>query len=304
MTDRLSALDVSFLYLETPTTPMHVGGVAIFDPPGTAADGSGEPFDYDALCELVARRIAAVPRYRQKIRWVPGHLANPVWIDDEDFDISYHVRRSALPRPGSPDQLRELVGRVQSRQLDRNRPLWEIYLVEGLADGHFAIITKTHQAMVDGVTTIDIGQVLLDPSPEPREVPDELWMPRPEPTDARLVVDAVAEAIARPGQVVDVDAEAGQRVDVRSVWLGEAVWDRHGTATDVRIDGQHAHEAPVRARHLDPVTVAQAGLERVARMRQHARVVLPADQLRRADKLGVDVPQLAARDEDKAFGVR
>lgn len=200
MSDRLSALDVSFLYLETPTTPMHVGGVAIFNPP----DGANEPFDYDALCELVARRIAAVPRYRQKVRWVPGHLANPVWVDDEDFDISYHVRRSALPRPGSPDQLRELVGRVQSRQLDRNRPLWEIYLVEGLADGHFAIITKTHHAMVDGVSAVDVGALILDDSPTPRDdLPTETWLPGPAPSGLSLVAGAIADNLRRPSQVVE-----------------------------------------------------------------------------------------------------
>ncbi|MBV9292360.1 MAG: wax ester/triacylglycerol synthase family O-acyltransferase, partial [Frankiales bacterium] len=113
MTDRLSPLDVSFLYLETPTTAMHVGGVATFAPP------PGGGFDYDALCELVSRRISLVPRYRQKVRWVPGRLANPVWVDDESFDITYHVRRSALPRPGTDEQLHELVARLQSRPLDR-----------------------------------------------------------------------------------------------------------------------------------------------------------------------------------------
>jgi len=201
VTDRLSALDVSFLYLETPTTPMHVGGVAIFDPPAT--EGS-EPFDYDALCELVSRRIAAVPRYRQVVRWVPGHLANPVWVDDEDFDISYHVRRSALPRPGSPDQLRELVGRVQSRQLDRNRPLWEIYLVEGLADGHFAIITKTHHAMVDGVSAVDVGALILDTEPTPRDdLPTDTWVAGRSPSGMSLVAGAIADNLRRPTQVVE-----------------------------------------------------------------------------------------------------
>ena len=106
-----------------------------------------------------------MPRYRQRVRWVPGRLANPVWVDDEDFDVSYHVRRSALPRPGTDAQLRELVARVQSRPLDRARPLWEMYLVEGLADDRFAIITKTHHAMVDGIGAVDIGQVILDASP-------------------------------------------------------------------------------------------------------------------------------------------
>jgi diacylglycerol O-acyltransferase len=197
MTERLCALDVSFLYLETPTTPMHVGGVARFDPPAS------EPFDYEALCALVSRRIALVPRYRQKIRWVPGHLANPVWVDDEDFDITYHVRRSALPKPGGDGQLRQLVGRLMSRQLDRHRPLWEIYLVEGLADGRFAIITKTHHAMVDGVSALDIGTLILDTEPTPRATPDDVWIPHPEPSRLGLVAGAVVDTLRRPTQVVD-----------------------------------------------------------------------------------------------------
>src|SRR5689334_24090591 len=112
MTDRLSSLDVSFLYLEEPTTPMHVGGLATFQPPE-------EGLDYDCLVSLIEQRIGQVPRYRQKIKWVPGHLANPIWVDDPDFDVTFHVRRSALPRPGSAAQLRELVGRLMSRRLDR-----------------------------------------------------------------------------------------------------------------------------------------------------------------------------------------
>jgi diacylglycerol O-acyltransferase len=197
VTERLSALDVSFLYMETPTTAMHVGSVARFAPP------PDEPFDYDALCALVSRRIALVPRYRQKVRWVPGHIANPVWVDDEDFDISYHVRRSALPKPGNDAQLRQLVGRLQSRQLDRNRPLWEMYLVEGLADGRFAIITKTHHAMVDGVSAVDIGTLILDLEPTPRETPDDHWVPHSEPSRFGLVADAVADTLRRPSQVID-----------------------------------------------------------------------------------------------------
>jgi WS/DGAT/MGAT family acyltransferase len=210
MTDRLSPLDVSFLYLETPTTAMHVGGVAIFEPP----DGS-EGFDYDALVALVAQRISLVQRYRQKVRWVPGKLANPVWVDDEDFDITYHVRRSALPRPGSLDQLRELVGRVQSRQLDRNRPLWEIYLVEGLEDGRFAIITKTHHAMVDGISAIDISTLILDATPTPREIPDDGWVPRREPSSASLVVNALADTMRRPTQAIDT--VRGELADIRAI---------------------------------------------------------------------------------------
>src|SRR5690606_24276213 len=121
-----------------------VGGLAVFDPP---QDG----FDFDRLIDHLQARIALVPRYRQKVAWVPGHLANPVWVDDPEFDIGYHVRRSALPRPGSDGQLRELVARLQSRHLDRHRPLWEINVVEGLAGGRFAVVSKTHNALVDGL---------------------------------------------------------------------------------------------------------------------------------------------------------
>jgi diacylglycerol O-acyltransferase / wax synthase len=206
MPPRLSALDASFLYLEEASTPMHVGAVSIFRRP---KDG----FDYDRLVELIEQRIALVPRYRQKVRHVPGNLARPVWVDDPDFDVAYHVRRSGLPKPGSDDQLTELVARLMSRPLDHARPLWEMYLVEGLARGRTAVLTKTHQAMVDGISAIDIGQVILDVSAEPRMAAEELWMPRNEPTDIELVCGAVAEAIARPGVVVDnVRAAAGDAV--------------------------------------------------------------------------------------------
>ena len=145
MVDRLSSLDTSFLHLEDAATPMHVGSVMVFDAP----EGG---FDYESLVTLISERIAHVPRYRQKIKSVPGGLANPVWVDDKHFDMSYHVRRSALPRPGSDEQLEELVARIQPRPLDRTRPLWEVYLVEGLAEDRFAIITKTHHSLVDGIS--------------------------------------------------------------------------------------------------------------------------------------------------------
>ncbi|HET6257676.1 MAG TPA: wax ester/triacylglycerol synthase family O-acyltransferase [Pseudonocardia sp.] len=215
MPPRLSALDASFLYLEQPTTPMHVGAVSTFRRPRSAGPLGG--FNYDRLVELIEQRIALVPRYRQKVRYVPGNLARPVWIDDPDFDVAYHVRRSALPKPGSDEQLTELVARLMSRPLDHTRPLWEMYLVEGVARGRTAMITKTHQAMVDGISAFDIGQVILDVSPpgegdlrllgengrRARAPVEELWMPRPEPTHAQLVLGAVAEAVARPGEIVD-----------------------------------------------------------------------------------------------------
>jgi diacylglycerol O-acyltransferase / wax synthase len=198
--DRLSALDVSFLYFEDATTPMHVGSVAIFQPDPDGAHA----FDYDALVQLIEDRIVLVPRYRQRVHRIPGNLANPVWIDDETFDVTYHVRRSALPRPGTDAQLDDLVARVMSRPLDKSRPLWEMYLVEGLRNGRFAVITKTHHAMVDGMAAVEIGQVILDRTPEPREVPYDDWSPRPAPSDLALVADAMSELARRPTAVVDL----------------------------------------------------------------------------------------------------
>ncbi|WP_243792215.1 wax ester/triacylglycerol synthase family O-acyltransferase [Saccharopolyspora gloriosae] len=197
MPDRLSALDASFLYLEDHTTPMHVGGVAVFRRPRAG-------FEYDNVLAMIDRRLALVPRYRQKVRQVPGKLARPVWVDDQDFDITYHVRRSALPKPGKDEQLHDLVARLMSRKLDPARPLWELYLVEGLSRSRVAVITKTHQAMVDGIGALDIGQVIFDmaAAPDGPEVED-LWMPRPEPSGAQLVLEAATEAVQRPGAVVE-----------------------------------------------------------------------------------------------------
>jgi len=197
MPDRLSSLDVSFLYLEEPTTAMHVGSVMIFQTPP-------EGLDVDHLFRHVAARIAFVPRYRQRVRWVPGRLSNPVWVDDEQFDIGYHVRRSALPRPGHEAQLEELVARLESRPLDRNRPLWELHLVEGLEGGRFAVVTKVHQALVDGVQAVDLGQVILDDGPGRAEPPPDTWHPAPEPSSVELIAGAIVDAVRRPRQVLDV----------------------------------------------------------------------------------------------------
>ena len=196
MSTRLRPRDLALLALESPTTPLHNATVEIFDP-----GDSG--FDYQRLTELIADRIAFVPRYRQRIRDVPGRLANPVWVDDPDFELAYHVRRSALPRPGTPDQLRELVGRVVSRPLDRSRPLWEVYFVEGLAQGRVAVLSKSHQILVDGVETVDLGQVLLDVGPRPRLLERDEWRPPSPPTPAGLVLDAVRDYVAQPGTVLE-----------------------------------------------------------------------------------------------------
>ena len=208
MPDRLSSLDASFLYLEEATTAMHVGSVMVFHPPD---DG----FDYDRLVRLVSTRIAYVPRYRQRVRAVPGHLANPVWVDDEDFDVTYHVRRSALPRPGSDEQLEEFVARIQPRPLDRDRPLWEVYLVEGLAHGRFAIVTKSHQALVDGINAVDIAHVILDGDPDREEPVTDTWRPTREPSDIELVTEALVDAVRRPSQVLET--VRGGVADIRAV---------------------------------------------------------------------------------------
>jgi diacylglycerol O-acyltransferase / wax synthase len=196
MSHRLSALDASLLYLEDATTPMHIGGVAIFRRPRTG-------FDYERLLGLIEQRLALVPRYRQRVRHVPGHLARPVWTDDTDFDITHHVRLSALPKPGTNEQLAHLVARLMSRPLDHNRPLWELYLVEGLQRNRFALVTKTHHAMIDGIGAIEIGQVILDVSPNAEADDGSLWMPAPQPSQLRLVTDAVSETVRQPGELVE-----------------------------------------------------------------------------------------------------
>lgn len=191
MTERLRPRDLALLAEETPSSPMHNATVEVFEP---AESG----FGYQRLVDLIADRIAFVPRYRQRIAAVPGRMANPVWVDDPDFDLAYHVRRSALPRPGSLDQLRDLVARIISRPLDRHRPLWEAYLVEGLEGGRVALLTKSHQILVDGVDTVDLGQVLLDTDPKLREPLQDEWAPRRRPTSASLVADAVSESLRSP----------------------------------------------------------------------------------------------------------
>ena len=191
MSERLTAIDASFLYLEDATTPMHVGSVVLFhESPGA--------MDHERLVRLIRDRIAFVPRYRQRVREVPGRLALPVWVDDTRFDVGYHVRRSALPAPGSLDQLCELVGRIMSRPLDRRHPLWEVYLIEGLADDRFAILTKSHQAMVDGIAAVDIAEVILDDTDEPRATPKAAWRPAPEPTSVELLTGALGDALSHP----------------------------------------------------------------------------------------------------------
>jgi diacylglycerol O-acyltransferase / wax synthase len=191
--DRLTGLDSSFLHLENGTTHMHVAGAAILE---------GHAPAYDDLIEQILSRLPLVPRYRQRLAFVPFGQGRPVWVDDPHFNVAFHVRHTALPSPGGDEQLKRLCGRVFSQALDRSRPLWELWLVEGLADDRFALLFKTHHALVDGISGVDIVTVLFDTSPEPAAVaPEPVPTPRPLPTDAQLLADALLERVTAPAEI-------------------------------------------------------------------------------------------------------
>src|SRR5918992_1574113 len=188
--DRLSGLDASFLALEKGGAHMHVGSVLVFE---------GDPPPYDALLTQIEARLHQVPRYRQKLAYPPLAQARPVWVDDPHFNVAYHVRHTAMPAPAGEAQLRALAGRVFAQQLDRTKPLWEIWLVDRVGDGRFAMVCKTHHALVDGISGVDIMAVLFDLEPEPPERdPGPAWYPRPEPSGSALLADALAERAAGP----------------------------------------------------------------------------------------------------------
>jgi len=194
MTDRLTGLDSSFLHLEHDGAHMHVASTTLFE---------GPPPPYVEFREHIRSRLHLVPRFRQKVRFVPGDLGRPIWIDDPQLNLDYHVRHTSLPEPGSGEQLRNLAARLFSQQLDRSKPLWELWMVEGLQDGGFAIVGKTHHCMVDGVSGVDITTVLFDLEKEPAPPPDQPaeWVPEPEPTGAQLLGDAVVERLVSPREV-------------------------------------------------------------------------------------------------------
>ena len=193
--DRLTGLDSSFLHLERDGAHMHVAACALFD--GTAPA-------HDELIEAIESRLHLVPRYRQRLAFVPLGQGRPVWVDDPHFNAAYHVRHTALPKPGGEDQLMRLTGRVFSQALDRSKPLWEIWLVEGVAEGRFALLSKTHHALVDGISGVDIMTVLFDTSREPLPVapPEHEWVPRPVPSGAQLLADALLERATVPAEMV------------------------------------------------------------------------------------------------------
>jgi diacylglycerol O-acyltransferase len=203
--ERLSSLDASFLYIENSQTPMNIGSVSIFQP----SDGG---FEHETLVKLIKARLAFVPRYRQRVKKIPLGMFRPVWVDDTAFDVSYHVRRSTLPKPGNAEQLDELVARLMSRPLDRSHPLWEMYLIEGLSGGRFAIVTKSHEAMVDGLAALDISQVILDSESQASSGPPDSWRPATEPSGIELMSASVTEVFAHPTAAAELVVSTASEV--------------------------------------------------------------------------------------------
>jgi len=191
--DRLSGLDSSFLHLERGPAHMHVASTSIFEGPTP---------EYDEFRDHIASRLHLVPRFRQKLRFVPFGQGRPKWVDDPTFHLDYHVRHTALPHPGSEEQLRILAARVFSQRLDRSKPLWELWLVDGLEGDRFAVIGKSHHCLVDGISGVDITTVLFDATAEPADLPEPPpWTPAPEPSDAELLAEALVERATTPAEV-------------------------------------------------------------------------------------------------------
>lgn len=231
----LSYLDASFLALETKTSHMHVTGVAIFEAaPIREADGG---IDIDLIKSHIQSKLQYIPRYRQRLEWVP-YDRRPVWVDDDGFDFDYHVRHTSLPRPGTDDQLRDLAGRIVSSKLDRARPLWELWVVEGLSEDRWAVIAKIHHCMIDGLSGVDLTTILLNVVPSSEIEPAPEWTPRPAPTPTQLAVAETARFtrrmidglsnvsdMIREGRVITdkaIDKSAAALSSLRSGWLTAA----------------------------------------------------------------------------------
>jgi diacylglycerol O-acyltransferase len=189
--DRMSALDAGFFFAESENTPMHVGSVAVFEGPAPT---------YGDVVRLLLSKLPSVPRYRQRVRPVPMQLGRPLWVDDPHFQILYHVRHTAVPGPGSDEQLRNLAGRVLGQRLDMAKPLWELWLVEGLADNRWAIISKVHHCMVDGIAGTDLMQLMFDLDPDATHEAPKEWTPRRPPSSLSLVAESVTESVSHPLQ--------------------------------------------------------------------------------------------------------
>jgi diacylglycerol O-acyltransferase len=198
--DRLTGLDASFLHLESEAQPMHVGSMAMFEG-APFFDDQGRFLLEDAR-DIISSRLHLVPRFRKKLMSVPLGQGRPIWIDDHDFDLNYHVRLTALPKPGNEEQLKTLMGRLQSTVLDRRRPLWELWFVEGLEGDRVSIIQKTHHALVDGISGVDVATVLLDLEPNPEPIKAPVWTPQAPPSAAQLLRDSIVERTTVPAEIL------------------------------------------------------------------------------------------------------
>jgi WS/DGAT/MGAT family acyltransferase len=258
--DRLTAVDAAFLHQESPATHMHIGGCAILEGPAPA---------FADILDHVGSRLHLVPRYRQKLAEPPGRLGRFRWIDDPSFNLEYHVRHTALPVPGDDEKLRRLVGRIFSQRLDRTKPLWELWVVEGLAGNRFAIISKTHHALVDGVSGVDLMATLFDLDPTPRETAvREPWSARPEPSGAQLAATSLMSAATRAATLpvraiasAASPARAFGRAKETVQGLGEVLWAGMNPAPDSPLNvqiGPHRRVAFVPARLEDLKLVKNA----------------------------------------------
>lgn len=224
--DRLTPLDDLFVALERDELPMHIGSLLILEGPAPT---------YDELLASMAARLHRIPRYRQRLKEVPLQLGLPVWQDDPHFNLSYHVRHTAVPQPGGHEELRALAGRLISQRLDISRPLWEMWLIEGLADGQFAVLNKVHHAMIDGLSGSDLMEVILDPDPDVGIGEPEPWSPQPEASAVQLLATGVSDSVRSPIRTARQLAEGFQRPkDMIQSAAATAV----GT---VRLGGKMAH---------------------------------------------------------------
>ena len=234
--DRLSAVDASFLHQEREASHMHVGALVIFEGPAPSRE---------EFAEHIESRLHRVPRYRQRLAFPRFEMGRPFWVDDPRFNLDYHVRHTALPSPGSEEQLRELAGRIFSQRLDRSKPLWEVWLAQGLEGDRFALISKTHHALVDGVAGVDLATVLFDvsPAPEGPAAEEEPWDPSPEPSGAELVAEGVRGLIRAPGELAGRavgalrrpgETVAGAREAAEGI--GEVVWAGLNPAPEVPLN--------------------------------------------------------------------
>jgi len=260
--DRLSSTDASFLHQEGPASHMHIGGVLIFE---------GPPPDFADFVNHVRSRLHLVPRYRQKLATPPLESGRPLWVDDPDFNIEYHIRHTALPPPGSEEQLFLLASRIASQPLDRAKPLWENWLVEGLEDDRFALISKTHHALVDGVAGIDLATVLFDLEPNPPAPADEdlePWKPRREPSSVELLVAGLRANVGLATGLVTRAVSAATRpvttlgkLRDAAEGVGEIVWAGLNPAPETPLNveiGPHRRYAVVRHQLDDYKTVKNA----------------------------------------------